>query len=270
MSADLEAPRPSRNETLLRESIQHINSEVFRINSLLDIMELDRAAAPIVSERLFGVERISKAIRLLISEARNTIDSLLQEIPGANEYSAALQHIALAGDRGITTRTIFPTNAPTGQGQPLVLEGVRELSNAPVMSRFMIFDSDTLLVETGEIAGSTITASIIHNPRIVTCFAVLFNFLWNQAGETGGAQEPDAVTITPRESLILSGLIAGETDRKIAANNGISERTVQRVIAELRDRFDANSRPALIAKVISLGNGPKVNSAENSGAFQQF
>ena len=55
------------------------------------------------------------------------------------------------------------------------------------------------------------------------------------------------------EIRIIQGMAAGMSDDQLAISCGIKPRTIRLYVAKLKDRFHANTREHLIAKVGILG-----------------
>jgi DNA-binding NarL/FixJ family response regulator len=56
-----------------------------------------------------------------------------------------------------------------------------------------------------------------------------------------------AVALTPREEEVLRLLVAGWSDKEMAAELGLGRRTVSNYVAAIRDKLDAPSRTAAVA-----------------------
>ena len=74
---------------------------------------------------------------------------------------------------------------------------------------------------------------------------------WMSAGQT--PSEPAETRPTPREMQVLKLLTRGFTNKAIAAQMKISERTVQGHIASLFDKLDASSRTEAVVRAAQLG-----------------
>lgn len=81
---------------------------------------------------------------------------------------------------------------------------------------------------------------IMRNPGLVECFIRLFDVLWDQ----GIPLTADADDAPDREleSRLLTLLAQGHSDRAIARELGISERTLSRRITTLQQRHSARTR----------------------------
>ena len=58
------------------------------------------------------------------------------------------------------------------------------------------------------------------------------------------------ITLTAREQEVLSGVVRGETSKKIAINLGITERTVKAHLASIFNKLGVDSRAAAVAVAI--------------------
>ena len=74
---------------------------------------------------------------------------------------------------------------------------------------------------------------------------------WMSAGQT--PSEPAETRPTPREMQVLKLLTRGFTNKAIAAQMKISERTVQGHIASLFDKLGASSRTEAVVRAAQLG-----------------
>lgn len=61
------------------------------------------------------------------------------------------------------------------------------------------------------------------------------------------------VSLTPREHQVLTGLIADLSVKQVAYDLGIRPCTVSRHLANARERFEAASNVALVARAIAAG-----------------
>ena len=65
----------------------------------------------------------------------------------------------------------------------------------------------------------------------------------------------DALDLTARERRVLQALAAGLTNRQIAAQETVSDRTVRRIVETLEGKLGVPNRAALAAKAVELGFG---------------
>lgn len=66
-------------------------------------------------------------------------------------------------------------------------------------------------------------------------------------------EQPDPVSLTPRERQTLLMIISGKTTREIAAAQGISPRTAEKHRASLMSKLDVRSVAELMARALSDG-----------------
>ncbi|MCV2358454.1 MULTISPECIES: helix-turn-helix transcriptional regulator [Roseateles] len=72
-------------------------------------------------------------------------------------------------------------------------------------------------------------------------------------------QQCDSEALTPREREVLTAMAAGQTAKESAKLLGLSPRTVEKLRAGLRQRYDVHNAAALVGRVMG---------ASNSGAAQ--
>lgn len=105
------------------------------------------------------------------------------------------------------------------------------------------------------------TAALIRDSHLLTALVALFESYWSSASPlhiSGGDYETVLVedvgeTIGSDDLYLLSLLVAGVSDKAIATQLGVSQRTVQRRIRALMDQVDADSRTQLAWQVASRG-----------------
>ena len=124
-------------------------------------------------------------------------------------------------------------------------EQARVLADVPV--KLIVADNDVAILPLVPGPGQPGRAVVVHTPVIVEPFAALFESLWARAipvgpespVSSGGA---DGAVPDRDERTLLMLLAAGMKDGAIARHLRVSERTVNRRIAELTDRLDAGTR----------------------------
>lgn len=123
-------------------------------------------------------------------------------------------------------------------------ERARVLAEVPV--KLLIADSDTAILPLVPAPGQPGRAVVLHTPVMVEPFAALFESLWSRAipvgPETATVDEGDGSAPAADERALIMLLAAGMKDGAIARHLRVSERTVNRRIAELIDRLDAHTR----------------------------
>ena len=68
-----------------------------------------------------------------------------------------------------------------------------------------------------------------------------------------GTKEGEGIALTDRECEVLSGVARGETNKKIALDLGIAERTVKAHLASIFNKLGVDSRSAAVAIAIQKG-----------------
>jgi predicted transcriptional regulator len=133
-------------------------------------------------------------------------------------------------------------------------EAARATSTVPV--RLMIADQRLglcPLVPVAEGFGEP-TAALVRDSNLLTALQALFESYWERSSPLHVDGPGQTVAALPAEDrALLSLLVSGVTDKAIANNLGISQRTVQRRIAELLSRAGAVTRPQLAWQAARLG-----------------
>jgi DNA-binding CsgD family transcriptional regulator/DNA-binding MarR family transcriptional regulator len=123
-------------------------------------------------------------------------------------------------------------------------ERARVLAEVPV--KLCIADNDVAILPLVPGPGQPGRAVVLHTPVMVEPFAALFESLWSRAipvgPESGGAETAPGDEPGPDERALVMLLAAGMKDGAIARHLRVSERTVNRRIADLIDRLDAHTR----------------------------
>lgn len=154
----------------------------------------------------------------------------------AGEPTAALRR------RKVEVRFILPRRIAERRC-PLASSHERDLRLAPVAHPLMILDGRLVLV--GDSTGETVWTST--DPGVLERATGLYEWLWEAAEPAlaGGEQPP----FTTRMVQIAFRLVDGATDREIARELGVSERTVSADIREMSRRLGARSRSHAIAMI---------------------
>jgi DNA-binding NarL/FixJ family response regulator len=169
----------------------------------------------------------------------------------------AEQFEALA--RGVEYRVLYETALVEEPGMIENIEhGVRHGEIARATSvlpiRLMIADSAVALCPLVQHTpkGAEPTAALVHDSSLLAALIALFEAYWERGsplrfdGDPGGRLAGD-------ERQLLSLLVAGVTDKAIASQLRVSQRTVQRRIYELMRRCGASTRMQLGWEAAKLG-----------------
>lgn len=92
----------------------------------------------------------------------------------------------------------------------------------------------------------------LHGPCAVTLAAELLR------GEVRDAPPlratlPEMVALSPREQRILDGIVAGQTNRQIAAGMNLAEKTVKNAVTEILGKLGATCRTEAAVLAVRLG-----------------
>lgn len=96
------------------------------------------------------------------------------------------------------------------------------------------------------------TAALVRDSNLLTALVALFERYWERSSPLYN-EGPAAGLLTGDEEQLLSLLVAGVTDKAIASRLAVSQRTVQRRIADLLARANAHTRAQLAWQAARLG-----------------
>lgn len=107
----------------------------------------------------------------------------------------------------------------------------------------------------GAVGAGEPTAALIRDSSLLAAFQALFESYWDRASplRLTGEEAPRVPALADDERYLLSLLVGGVTDKAIASQLGISQRTVQRRIYELMRRSNAQTRMQLAWQASRLG-----------------
>lgn|GEM_PF-2554616 len=210
--------------------------------------------------RLVGAARIRGALADLVSQVRESIESVNPYVPSPETLRRSLPVERAILERGIRARSILPVAARESID---VLRHARETSRLGAKTRTGPVDRFRSIILDGRVAvvsevegraGATGEALIIRSESLAALLSAQFESLWLRSTDLGAAQEPDG-EITVRDGLVLRGLVRGLRNRQIAQEAGCSVATVQRTVATYRERWSAPSRSALAIEAARRGWG---------------
>lgn len=159
--------------------------------------------------------------------------------------------------RGVRYRVLYERELLEEPGMiESVAEGVRhgEIARvSPTLPVRLAIADDTLalcpLVPHATGSGEP-TAALVRESSLLAALIALFESYWEQASPL---QVDDPEQLETDERYLLSLLVGGVTDKAIATQLHISQRTVQRRISELMRRVNAHTRMQLAWEVSRLG-----------------
>ncbi|MEU6373705.1 helix-turn-helix transcriptional regulator [Streptomyces sp. NPDC046909] len=210
------------------------------------------------TERLLGVEAVRAKLTELTAEARTETVSFNPGGPQPAAQFRASEPITLpALDRGVSVKGVYLDSirndtVSTDHARWLTERG-GELRTVPALPmRMVVIDRELALVPIDP-ADSSLGAVLLREPGAVAAFCALFDAVWATAAPFG---EPPRRSLDdpgsqPRELLRL--LAQGYTDEAAARRLGISLRSERRLISELMEKLDAQSRFQLGQRAVEHG-----------------
>jgi DNA-binding CsgD family transcriptional regulator/DNA-binding HxlR family transcriptional regulator len=128
-------------------------------------------------------------------------------------------------------------------------EQARTVPTVPV--RLAIADRQVALCPLGDEADGEPTAALVQGTSLLTALIALFETYWHRA--TPVQIDGNGGPLTADEVRLLSLLIGGVSDKSIATQLQVSQRTVQRRVQDLMRRADVRNRMQLSWQVGKLG-----------------
>lgn len=172
--------------------------------------------------------------------------------------------------RGTRFRTLYDSSALQ---DPRHVEQMKTLAIAGEIARvvpqmhvkMLIVDRETVLLPLAHSsANPEPTALVVGGPAIVDALLTLFDLLWRSAVDPGLATLPkltaDRLEKSDRKDGLLQLLAVGMPDKTICSTLGVSERTLRRMILELQESFQVETRFQLGAAFARQTPAPRPNS----------
>ncbi|WP_431949927.1 helix-turn-helix transcriptional regulator [Actinacidiphila sp. bgisy167] len=158
--------------------------------------------------------------------------------------------------RGVAYRVIYDSTVLTLPGWLAnVTIGIQHGEQARVASdlpmKLAVFDDRIAIIPLLRPGDNTLTASyVIHPSPLLDALVALFETLWERSmqvrlpahGGSLGSLEQTGDELSAEEAKLLTLLAAGATDKSAGRALGWSERTVQRHVTRLMQRFGAQTR----------------------------
>jgi predicted transcriptional regulator len=192
-------------------------------------------------EVLEGATAIAERYGQLQRDARREIQSLVAApVIAVPPTANSGQQDALRA--GVRYRVVYERTTLEGDGQPTPLlldewaalgEEMRVAIEVPFKGS--IFDGRVVLVVLRHLPpGEAAKALVVHTPTLVDALCWVFRRVWESAVPVHTAlATPADGPLAPDDRRLLSLLLAGYTDQAIAAQVGVSMRTVQRRVQRL-------------------------------------
>lgn len=210
-------------------------------------------------EPLVGLDAIREAYIALSAECKKEALTVLPDIPSAAEICRSQPTDREMVTRGIVVKTIIPEAARRAQYiyGSIQNAGSEVRTSRVTPSRLTLVDQKVAVVSAN--AAGILRTPIAYRTRVdgaVSSLHALFETLWEQATPFFLEMSMSAEPLGEREYLVLSGLVAGWSDEEIARLIGLGPRTVQRVLREIADTLNAESRTALAVEAYKHGIPP--------------
>ncbi|WP_030899699.1 helix-turn-helix domain-containing protein [Streptomyces sp. NRRL F-5126] len=154
--------------------------------------------------------------------------------------------------RGVAYRGIYhaPTLAAPGTLRLLdryLAEGEQARTLPDIRMKMLIADGELAVVPISFTGDDAATRLLVRPSPVLDALKLAFEALWNRATPVGRASAEDAPSggghpLSPRDLAILRLLASGAKDRSIARALDVTERTVERRVAEIVRMLDASTR----------------------------
>lgn len=203
---------------------------------------------PAATEHLLGADAIQTRLDALVAGATTEV---MSPVPGnavpEDALAAAKTADTVTLGRGVTCRIVYQdairNHPPTlAYGLWLAGQGAQVRTTAIGPQRLLIADRTAAIVP---IDPDNPWGGRVHttDAGILAQLIALFEQIWAGAAALDAPRPIEAVTgLTSTERAILHLLAAGATDEAVAKKLGVSGRTVRRIMADLMNRLDAESR----------------------------
>lgn len=246
-----------RRARLLRHSVR----------SVRDIYDAARArpepdrTEPRLFRELETIEEVAAAAVGALSRAGRTVrlmhapTPLAERGPIADPLTRSLQSL---GRDDLDLRSVFDARIMEIDGVLADLEErahrgeqVRVLSDLPFTA--LVVDGDTAIIAFSSVDPSGRGSFLVRSEVIARALDLLVEHFWDH-GLTIGEHDPATVDeLERRDRAILTLLAAGASDSTVARQVGVSQRTVERRVQRLMERFRSRSRFQLGVEVARRG-----------------
>lgn len=192
-------------------------------------------------------------VRVLMEDAVSMVSSQILSMHPGVPLSAPLLAAGRRRDkdvlaRGVAMRTIHSESMPRVPRGRAHLKALREAgadirTASTLPFRLIVLDSSLAFVpalEDGSDPGTSVL--VVRDPGLVALFEKTFEFCWLGA-QPAELMRPSLLgQPTARQQEVLRLMQLGYKDEAIAREIGVSSRTMRRIVADLFERLDANSR----------------------------
>lgn len=164
--------------------------------------------------------------------------------PDAMAASKPLNQVAL--ERGVAIRVVYQDSF---RNDPQTLEYARwfaalggQTRTAPVVPMLMVIVDREIALLPSDPGDPSLGALEINSTGVVAALCAMFEHVWLSGTPFGSSTQTDEHGLDPQERLLLRLLGDGHTDESAGRKLGLSVRTIQRMMAEITTRLDAESR----------------------------
>lgn len=179
-------------------------------------------------------------------------------------FSAAENTVEVDGLRnGVSFRTVYPREVLELEGDPFrlaesVAAGEQGRIAAETPLKMILVDHSVAVVPVLPAPSPEPSALLVYPSGLLDALVALFDSIWLSATPvlaTRGGQDyaADAESPSPSDRHLLSLLLAGLTDQAIAAQLGLSMRTVQRRVRAMIELAGVRTRLQLIWQATRRG-----------------
>ncbi|MFJ6211843.1 hypothetical protein ACIQGZ_00645 [Streptomyces sp. NPDC092296] len=196
-------------------------------------------------EYVEGKVEINQRLTALIDQCS---EEVLTAQPGGGrggpiEMKVAAEQDAVVLRRGVSRRTIYQPSArysaPTRQYvEAMTREGGQVRTLAEPFTRLFVFDRRIAIIP---IVGDVRRAAFVADDVVVGYLVSVFEGLWERAIPFLGDVEVPPQVISHLREKIVQMMIQGVGHRVIARSLGLSERTLARHIAEMREEHGVDT-----------------------------
>jgi len=196
------------------------------------------------------------------------VDAALRGLPGAEvvgETRCLVRGVELVRTRrpdvvlaparldGRSTRPALSSLRTALPRPPLVLLFGGGIDEEELAGDGLAIDGHLLWHELSAETLGPLLAAFLSGEVVVASRSVLAAFVRSRGGPTVHHHGGEVPALTPRERSMLAGLVQGLSRKDLATREGVSPRTVERVVSDLHAKLGTSNPYALVARAIGLG-----------------
>lgn len=219
--------------------------------------ELNPGRTGYEAERFLGVEAVRAKLTELSAGVRHESITLQPGRLPNGQFKASEPITAEMLGRGVRVRSVYQDSIRNDPGNTeharWLTEQGGELRTAPTLPmRMVIIDREQALVPIDP-EDSALGAVLLREPGAVAAFCALFQAVWATATPFGEPPRRSLDDPGSHPRVLLRLLAQGYTDEAAARRLGISLRSERRLISELMEKLDAQSRFQLGQRAVEHG-----------------